>query len=78
MLNLKLQYFDHLVGRANSLKKTEMLGKTEGRRNRGQQEMRWLEDSTDSVYTSLRKLREIENIRKAWCAAVHGVTKSWT
>jgi len=76
MLNLKLQYFGHLVGRANSLEKIAMLGKTEGRRSRGQQGMGCLDDITDSMYMSLSKLWEI--VRKAWCAAVHGVTKSST
>ena len=73
MLKLKLQYFGHLMGRANSLEKTLMLVKTEDRRRRGQQRMIWLDGVTDSVDTNLGKLQEIVKDREPWCTAVHGV-----
>ena len=78
MLKLKLQYFGHVMQRADSLEKNLMLGKIEGKRRRGRQRMRWLQGITDLTDTNLSKLREVVEDREAWCAAVHRVAKNWT
>ena len=78
MLKLKLQYFGHLMHIDDSLEKSLMLGKLEGRRRREHQRMRWLDGITDAMNMNLGKLQEMVRDREAWCAAIHGITKSWT
>ena len=78
MLKLKFQYFGHLMGRTDSFENNLMLGKIEGRRRRGRQRMRWLDSITDAMDTSVRRIRELVMDREAWCAAVHGITKTQT